>query len=111
MYSIYLLWHTICLRDCSHVFYKRVTIDDVHVCYFQAYFFEDDSDEHSGSDISPLVRRPPAQSTSNIPHSHIFTGYLSAVEVLVLVRDNREGGEKNCNAVGSYPVERNVLCQ
>lgn len=50
-----------------------------------AYFFEDDSDEHSGSDVSPLVRRPPSQSDSNTPHSHILTGYLSAVEVLVLV--------------------------
>ena len=51
----------------------------------QAYFFEDDSDEHSGSDVSPLVRRPPSQSVNNSPHSHIFTGYLSAVEVLLLV--------------------------
>lgn len=82
-----------------------MTIDDVHVyglCYSQAYFFEDDSDEHSGSDVSPLVRRPPAQSTTNIPHSHILTGYLSAVEVLVLVRDNREGEGREEPSVQSY---------
>ena len=57
----------------------------------QAYFFEEDSDEHSGSDVSPLVRRPQSQSVNNTPHSHIFTGYLSAVEVVVLV--SGEGGE------------------
>ena len=51
----------------------------------QAYFFEDDSDEHSGSDVSPLVRRPASQSVNNAPHAHILTGYLSIVEVLVLV--------------------------
>ena len=51
----------------------------------QAYFFEDDSDDQSGSDVSPLVRRPPSQSSSNTPHSHIFTGYISAIELLLLV--------------------------
>jgi hypothetical protein len=50
-----------------------------------AYFFEDDSDEQSGSDGSPLVRRPPSQSVGTSPHSHIFTGYLSAMEALLLV--------------------------
>ena len=52
---------------------------------WQAYFFEDnDSDDQSVSDISPLIRRPTSQSSST-PHTHIVTGYLSAVEALLLV--------------------------
>jgi hypothetical protein len=31
------------------------------------------------------VRRPPSQSVTNTPHSHIFTGYLSILELLLLV--------------------------
>lgn len=50
-----------------------------------AYFFEDDSDDHSGCDVSPLVRKPAPHSTTSTPHTHIFTAYLSAVEVLLLV--------------------------
>ena len=51
----------------------------------QAYFFEDnDSDDQSVSDISPLIRRPTTQSSPS-PRTHIVTGYLSAVEALLLV--------------------------
>ena len=49
----------------------------------QAYYF-DDSDDQSVSDINPLIRRPPSQATTR--HTHIITGYLSAVEAIVLVR-------------------------
>ena len=49
----------------------------------QAYYF-DDSDDQSVSDINPLIRRPPSQATTC--HTHIITGYLSAVEAIVLVR-------------------------
>ena len=72
-------YYTLCVLS-----YKMFT--HVYMCtHTQAYFFEDDSDEQSGSDVSPLVRRPPSQSVSNAPHSHILTGYLSVVELLVLV--------------------------
>lgn len=51
----------------------------------QAYFFEDnDSDDQSTSDLSPLIRRPSAQPTPT-PYTHIITGYLSIVELVVLV--------------------------
>lgn len=51
----------------------------------QAYYFEEnDSDDQSVSDISPLIRRP-APAGSSTPHTHIVTGYLSVVEVLLLV--------------------------
>ncbi|XP_064407650.1 transmembrane protein 192-like [Halichondria panicea] len=48
-----------------------------------AYFFDDDSDDQSGSEISPLVHKP---STKNSPvaHVHIATGYLTAVEAISL---------------------------
>jgi len=49
-----------------------------------AYFFEDESDDQSVSDISPLIRRPPSQAASSY-HTHIVTGYLSAVEAILLV--------------------------
>ena len=49
----------------------------------QAYYF-DDSDDQSVSDINPLIRRPPSQVATC--HTHIITGYLSAVEAVVLVR-------------------------
>ena len=49
----------------------------------QAYYF-DDSDDQSVSDINPLIRRPPSQATTC--HTHIITGYLSAMEAVVLVR-------------------------
>ena len=49
----------------------------------QAYYF-DDSDDQSVSDINPLIKRPPSQVATC--HTHIITGYLSAVEAIVLVR-------------------------
>lgn len=67
-----------------------------HIHTLQAYFFEDDSDEHSSSDISPLVRRPASNSVSSTPHTHIFTGYLSVIEVIVLVS---EGGREGVGGV------------
>ena len=55
--------------------------------FLQAYFFEDnDSDDQSSSDLSPLIRRPSVQTTPT-PYTHIITGYLSVVELLVLVSD------------------------
>lgn len=50
-----------------------------------AYFFEDnDSDDNSVSDISPLIHRPTTH-TSPSQHTHIVTGYLSVVEVILLI--------------------------
>jgi len=51
----------------------------------QAYFFDDnDSDDQSASDLSPLIRRP-SQQDNSAPYVHIITGYLSIVEFLLLV--------------------------
>lgn len=50
-----------------------------------AYFFEDnDSDDNSVSDISPLIHHPTTHSSPS-QHTHLITGYLSAVEVIVLI--------------------------
>lgn len=54
---------------------------------FQAYFFDDnDSDDQSASDLSPLIRRPSAQATPT-PYTHIITSYLSIAELIVLVSE------------------------
>ena len=61
------------------------TLQHFELLSLQAYFFEDnDSDDQSASDLSPLIRRPSAQATPT-PYTHIITGYLSIVELIVLV--------------------------
>ena len=66
--------HTLILTMCTH---------------HQAYFFEDDSDGQqiltSNEHITPLL---PHGSSAPTIHVHLWTGYLSVVEAILVVSDH-----------------------
>ena len=76
-----LFWSFLLLLTSSHL--SPLFLFPLSPLIPQAYYF-DDSDDQSVSDINPLIKRPPSQVATC--HTHIITGYLSAVEAIVLVR-------------------------